>query len=153
MANQFRILAAEDHPNDAFFLERALSKAGGNVPIRFVDDGQKAIAYLEGKARCPDPGSKTLPTLLLLDLKMPRMGGFEVLQWIRRQPELKHMIVVVFSASGLEEDKHRAFELGANGYVVKPTYPAELLSFAQGLEAYWTELSATANNRLKGHPA
>jgi CheY-like chemotaxis protein len=139
MAKQFQILVAEDDPNDAFFLERALDKSGVKVPIRFLKDGQQVIDYLEHKAPSSEPSSKDLPTLLLLDLKMPRINGFEVLEWIQQQPKLEKMMVVVFSSSGLEEDKRRAFALGADDYIVKPSYPAELLKFAKNLTSYWTE--------------
>lgn len=153
MTEPFRILVAEDDPNDAFFLERALSRAGVDVPIRFVDDGQQAIDFLEEEAPFAERGSGKLPTLLLLDLKMPRMDGFEVLQWIRKRPDLKNMIVVVLSASGLDEDKDRAQALGANGYIVKPSQPADLLTFAQGLKAYWAELNSDAKAADKSRMA
>src|SRR5438045_247424 len=120
MAKQFQILVAEDDPNDAFFLERAFDKSGVKGPIQFLKDGQQVIDYLEHKPPFDEPSPKRLPTLLLLDLKMPRMNGFDVLEWIQQQPQREKMMVVVFTSSGLEEDKQRAFALGADDYVVKP---------------------------------
>src|SRR5436190_18241009 len=125
MAKPFQILVAEDDPNDAFFLERAFDKGGVKVPIRFLNDGQQVIDYLQRKPPFTDYPARDVPTLLLLDLKMPRMNGFDVLEWIQHRPGLEKMTVVVFTSSGLEEDKRRAFALGADDYVVKPTYPAE----------------------------
>src|SRR5215471_341593 len=113
MSKPFQILVAEDDPNDAFFLERAFDKGGVNVPIRFVTDGQQVIDYLEKKTPFIESRSKNTPMLLLLDLKMPRMNGFEVLEWIQQQPKREEMTVVVFTSSGLDEDKRRALALGA----------------------------------------
>src|ERR1043165_7447002 len=86
-----------------------------------------------------------LPTMLLLDLKMPRVNGFEVIDWIRRQPGLRRLLVVVFTSSELPEDINHAYELGANSYLVKPTEFSELEKLARTLENYWLRLNYCAD--------
>ena len=150
METRLETLVAEDDPDDACLLERALNKGGVKAPVHFVHDGQEAVDYLSGEHL---PGSATRaswPTLLLLDLKMPKLSGFEVLEWVRTQPALKDMVVVVFSSSGLEEDKLQAYALGADSYVEKPSYPDDLLHFAQRLESFWNKLKNPPGNRAKG---
>jgi CheY-like chemotaxis protein len=130
MATQMKILVAEDDPNDSFLLRRAFSKAGVTVPIHFVRDGQEAIDYLQGKPPFVDV-INTPPTMLLLDLKMPRLNGFDVLKWLRHQPALKGIFVVVLSSSGLEEDRRQAYALGADSYIMKPNDAQQLTALAQ----------------------
>jgi CheY-like chemotaxis protein len=140
METRLEILVAEDDPNDVFLLERALRKGGVKAPVHFVADGQRAIEYL---ARTISPEAThpiRRPNLLLLDLKLPRLNGFEVLEWIRTQPALNDLVVVVLSSSGLQEDKLQAYALGADSYVEKPSYPQDLVQFAQRLESFWTQL-------------
>jgi CheY-like chemotaxis protein len=107
--HQAKILVADDSAEDLFFLARAFEKAGLQDFVTSVPDGEQAIQHLE-RAR---------PDLLLLDLKMPKLTGFDVLKWIQARPELSGLQVVVFSSSDLPEDKKRAKELGAKGYLVK----------------------------------
>src|SRR5256714_15448859 len=99
-----RILAAEDDPTEAFLLKRAFLRAGIDVPLDFVADGQQAIDYLAGQQGFADRASHPMPTVLLLDLKMPRVDGFQVLEWIRQQPLLRRLPVVVLTNSDLAQD-------------------------------------------------
>ncbi len=135
------ILVAEDDPNDVMLLKRAFYKAGVNVPIRFVRDGQEVIDYLEGRPPFEDPVQSPVPTLLLLDLKMPRLNGFEVLEWLHRQALLHRLPVVVFSASSEPEDRRRAYSLGAGSYVVKPQDPKQFMEVVQLLKRYWVDIN------------
>jgi two-component system response regulator len=98
------------------------------------------VDYLEDELSTGSVATPCSSTLLLLDLKMPKLNGFEVLEWVRTQPSLKDMVVVVFSSSGLEQDKLQAYALGADCYVEKPSYPEDLLQFAQRLESFWHKL-------------
>ena len=140
METRLEILVAEDDPNDAFLLQRAFNKGGVKAPIHFVQDGQEAVDYL-AQGVSPGTGAAAAgPNLLLLDLKMPRRNGFEVLEWVRTQPALKDLVVVVLSSSGLEQDKLQAYSLGADSYMEKPSYPQDLLQFAQRLESFWKTL-------------
>jgi CheY-like chemotaxis protein len=132
MYRNFRILVAEDDENDAYFLKRAFLRAGINAPIEFVENGEKAIAYL---ARPRE--EEALPKLMLMDLKMPGMGGFEVLKWLRGQEWVGQLPVVILSSSGYQPDIDLAHELGANGYVVKPVGLENMLEVVRDIEAFW----------------
>ena len=113
----------------------------------FVKDGQEAIDYLQAKPSVANVTSPPFPTLLILDLNMPRLNGFEVLKWIRQQPGLQRLPVVILSSSGLEQDKQRAYALGADGYAIKPSEPSEMIKLAKCLQEYWT----TNNRAGSGH--
>jgi len=133
------ILVAEDDPTDAFFLQRAFRRAGIPLMLHFVRDGQEAIDYLEGKGEFVDRETHALPQLLMLDLKMPRVDGFEVLAWLRKKRRLKELPVVIFSSSDEPEDARRAGELGANSYLVKPHSIEELMELVGRFKKYWLE--------------
>jgi len=133
------ILVAEDLDSDAQLLRMAFKKAEVTAPLRFVRDGAEAIEYLEGRAGSAEQTPPPLPTMFLLDIKMPRMDGFEVLEWVRRQPGLKRMVVIVLTASDLRMDVNRAYDLGANSYLVKPTGVEGLERLARSLRQYWVE--------------
>ena len=133
------ILVAEDDPTDAFFLQRAFGKAGVSVGLEFVRDGQEAIDYLRGEPPYADRKAHPLPQLLLLDLEMPRLNGFEVLDWLKSQPRLKRLLVIVFSSSSEVGDINRAYDLGANSYLVKPHATEQLMDLVNRVEKYWLE--------------
>ena len=137
MVGTLNILIAEDDPNDTFLLARAFSKAAVQAPLHFVRDGQEVVDYLQGQNPFADRDAHPLPALLLLDLKMPRLDGFEVLQWVRRQEGLRRLLVVVFSSSSQIEDINRAYDLGANSYLGKPAASEDLFELVKSLEQYW----------------
>jgi CheY-like chemotaxis protein len=139
------ILVAEDDPADAFFLQRAFSKSGIAIGLHFVRDGQEVIDYLRGAPPFDVRSAHPLPHLLLLDLKMPRLNGFDVLDWLRRQPGLKRLSVVIFSSSEECEDINQAYDLGANSYLVKPHAIEELAKIVERLGKYWFELNRCPN--------
>jgi CheY-like chemotaxis protein len=134
------ILVADDDADDVLLLRRAFRKANLPNPVHVVNDGESAIAYLSGEGRYGDRDDHPMPVLLLLDLKMPRKTGFEVLEWIRAQPRLRRLRVVVLSSSRQAGDVDHAHELGANSYLVKPVVFAELVTLARTLRAYWMDL-------------
>jgi len=137
------ILLAEDDPNDVLPIQRAFQKAGLGSVLKIVPDGAEAIDYLSGRGAYADRDKFPLPFLLLLDLKMPGTDGFEVLQWVRSDEEVKRLLVVVLTSSELQEDVDRAYELGANSYLVKPVSFDEMVHMLQRFEAYWTEINRT----------
>ena len=137
MYRHIKILVAEDNEHDAFFLKRAFLKAGINAPIEVVADGEQAIKYLGGRQPFSEQPGFTAPKLLMLDLKMPVVDGFAVLEWLRQQPGLKQLPVLIFTSSGEPEDVDRAHELGANGYTVKPSGAEDLAEVVQCIERYW----------------
>jgi len=136
------VLYAEDEESDAFLLQRAFEKVNGSHPLIVVKDGQEAVNYLSARQPSHDRSDHPIPALILLDLKMPRMTGFDVLRWIARRPELKAVPVIVLSSSSAEADMRKARELGARDYLVKPHHLAEYLTIAQDLHARWLNPAA-----------
>jgi CheY-like chemotaxis protein len=136
------ILAAEDEESDRIILELAFQKARLRHPLVLVRDGQEAVDYLSGTDRYADRSTYPLPGLIVLDLKMPRMNGFDVLAWLAVQPEFKGFPAVVLSSSADESDRVRARQLGAREYFVKPHNFEKLIEIAQQMHSRW--LSAAA---------
>src|SRR5215510_15129392 len=112
----FTILHVEDDPNDVLLVQRALKKTNATSIIQSVPDGDKALAYLGGAQEYSNRERFPFPQLVLLDLKMPRKSGLEVLAWIRGQASLKRLLVVIFTSSKHDQDINSAYELGANSY-------------------------------------
>jgi CheY-like chemotaxis protein len=139
MSESGNILVAEDDPTDAYFFQRAFKRAGLQVLLHFVRDGQEVIDYLQGTGTFADRAAHPLPQLVLLDLKMPRLDGFEVLEWVRKQPGFSGLQVVIFSSSGEPKDMNRAYGLGANWYLVKPHSIEELTALVGRFKKFWLE--------------
>jgi CheY-like chemotaxis protein len=135
------ILVAEDLPDDVVLLKHAFKKAGVIAPLYFVADGQEVVEYLKGDHPYFDRARYPLPALLLLDLNMPRLNGFDVLKWIRGQSGLCRLPVVVFTSSEQPKDVNRAYEMGANSYLVKPPALTKLQQIAQHLGDYWLSVN------------
>lgn len=141
MRNDQFILLVEDDPNDMLLIQRAFQKAGLREALKTVRDGEQAIDYLSGRHAYADRERYPLPFLMLLDLKMPGTDGFEVLRWARAEPELKRLLIVVLTSSNFQVDVDRAYELGANSYLVKPVEFQEMANLIMRFEAYWTEIN------------
>jgi CheY-like chemotaxis protein len=120
MATKRLILAAEDEETDAFLLRISLKESGLSNPLVIARDGQAVVDYLTGAPPHVDRSLHPLPGLMLLDLKMPRMDGFEVLAWLAARPEFRDLPTVVLSSSSDEADIRRARQMGARDYLVKP---------------------------------
>ncbi len=131
------LLVVEDNPDDVFFLKRVLKAKGVSLPIVVTVDGRHAISYLSGKAEFADRNVHPLPLLVLLDLQLPYFTGLQVLEWIREQPLLRRIPVIIFSSSSQPSDINTAYDLGANSYLVKPTDVAELGRIVDGVRSYW----------------
>ncbi len=131
------ILQVEDDENDVFLRQRAFAEAGITNPVHVVSDGQAAIDYLSTAASFADPRNFPLPCLVLMDLKLPKLSGLEVLAWIRRQPGLKKLVVVLFSSSLAPGEVERAYELGANSFVQKPADFRQTAEIAQLVKRWW----------------
>jgi CheY-like chemotaxis protein len=120
MSDQGVILVAEDNEVDVLLLRRAFAKAQLLNPLQVVHNGEEAIAYLSGKGKYTNRAEYPLPDLVLLDLKMPHKNGLEVLEWIREQPSLSGLRVVMLTSSDQARDVNAAYQLGANSFLVKP---------------------------------
>jgi CheY-like chemotaxis protein len=131
------ILLVEDDSTDVLLLRRAFEKAGVTNPLEVVSDGEQAVAYLSGQGDHGDRSRYPLPSLVLLDIMLPRRSGFEVLTWMRQDPALRRLPVIMLTSSGQPGDISRAYDAGANAYHVKPSGFEELLEFVEALKAYW----------------
>jgi CheY-like chemotaxis protein len=138
------ILLVEDNPDDADLIAYAFRKAGIAAELRVVDDGEKAVDYLAGAGPYADRDLNPVPVLVLLDLKLPRRSGFEVLAWMRQHPSTSLLTVVVLTSSNQDADVRRAYVLGANSYLVKPVSRDALLDMVRTLNYYWLFLNQPA---------
>lgn len=131
------ILVVEDDENDQILIERALRAAGVVAPIHVVGDGAEAIAYFMGEGKFAERKKYAYPTFVMTDLKMPKLDGFGVLEFLKGNPEWAIIPTVVFSASADRDDIKKAYMLGASSYHVKPHDPMELRQLVATLNAYW----------------
>ncbi len=131
------VLYVEDEERDRMLMELAFQNAGLGPAMRMVSHGQAAIDYLSGAGAYGDRAEYPLPAVVLLDLNLPEVHGFEVLRWIRGQPTYQGLPVVVFTSSAREEDRARALELGASEYLQKPLAPGGFQEVAQRLSKEW----------------
>ncbi len=138
------ILLVEDDENDVFFMKRAMNQAGLTAPLQVASDGRQAIRYLGGTGEYCDRARFPLPCLVLLDLKLPHVMGLDVLKWMREQPELKTLVVLVFTSSKLQPDISKAYSLGANSYLVKPSAPEDLPEMIRMIKSYWLDVNQLA---------
>ncbi len=133
------VLLVDDSENDALLMRTVFERAGFVQPLQFVTNSDAAIAYLQGDGRYRDRVQFPLPTVILMDLNMPGKNGFEMLEWIHRQPTLKRLRVYILSASSRPEDIERAYDHGASSYLVKPRNLDGLMEMAKCMIA-WLKL-------------
>jgi CheY-like chemotaxis protein len=138
------VLMVEDDPNDVVLVRRAFRKANLPHPLHAVEDGDAAIAYLGGEGVHANRETSPVPRLILLDLKLPRKSGLEVLEWIKSQARLRRIPVVVLTSSRQPSDVNRAYDLGVNSYLVKPVSFDRLLAMVTTIDAYWLGLNEHA---------
>src|SRR6476469_331025 len=131
------VLLAEDDPDDVLLTQIAFEKARLANPLQIVRDGEEALEYLAGEGKYANRDLYPLPIMLLLDLKMPKLNGFQVLEWLKSHPEIGHIPVAVMTSSDHDPDISRAYALGADSYLIKPPDARALLALVQRLHAYW----------------
>src|ERR1041385_4515920 len=141
MLEQSVILLVEDSDDEVAIIRKAFRNAGVENPLHVVADGKAAVAYLAGTGKYSLRDEYPLPGLVLLDLKLPGMHGFEVLRWIRQTPGLTAMRVVVLTSSDQIRDVNAAYQLGANSFMVKPTDFQNVVEMAKTLRMYWLQMS------------
>lgn len=137
MPLQGYILHVEDREEDVFLLRYAFKRAGIETPVEVVSDGKEAIDFLGGTGKFAGRSEFNPPCLVLLDLKLPQKMGLEVLEWIRSQPALRRLIVIILSSSIHEGDVQRAYELGVNAFLVKPASTDTLADMCVALKHFW----------------
>jgi CheY-like chemotaxis protein len=133
------ILLVEDNDDDVFLITRAFKNVGLVTPMVRATDGQDAIDYLSGKDIYADRVKFPLPSLVLLDIKMPFLSGLEVLRWIRGQGFLATLPVIMFTTSSQECDVRSAYGSGANAFLVKPARLEECTSIAAVIKQFWID--------------
>jgi CheY-like chemotaxis protein len=131
------ILVAEDEESDVLILRRAFRNANLGQSLKVVADGSQVVNYLSGHAPFQNRAENPLPSLLLLDLKMPNMNGFEVLEWLGSQPQFKRLPVIVLSSSGHASDMEKALALGARDYRIKPLRFEAMVEMVQSIVGRW----------------
>ena len=131
------ILLVEDNQDDVFFFLEARRATGLTNPTHHAESGQAALDYLKGAGQFADRERYAVPFLMLLDLKLPHVSGLEVLRWVREQPALATMLVVVLTSSAQERDVDEAYQLGANSYLVKPNALEGLTDLVKAIGDYW----------------
>ena len=142
------ILLVEDNPDDVLLMQRAFRKLNLLNPLRVIEDGEAAIAHLTEV--CEGGVRSDVPALILLDLKLPRRSGLEVLEWLRDQPRLRRCPVVVLTSSKEAPDVRTAYDLGANSYLIKPVEFQAFLDMVGTLNLYWLVLNQPADERSAG---
>ena len=134
----FTVLLVEDDLNDIFLVKRAFKRADIHNPLQVVTDGQEAINYLRGEGKYANRQTWPLPKLVVMDIKMPRKTGFEVLEWVKGGGKpLRRIPIIIVSASDNPDDINRAYELGANAYMVKPMDYRAVEHLFQSITRYW----------------
>jgi CheY-like chemotaxis protein len=139
MSNGHTILHVEDRPEDVYLLQYAFKRAEIANPVQVAADGQEAIDYLAGVGKYTDRKAFPLPCLVLLDLKLPIMMGLEVLEWIRNQTAFRSLIVIILTSSIYEGDIKRAYDLGANAFLVKPSDSNVTFDMCKALKHFWLQ--------------
>ena len=137
MKKSLVILAAEDETSDVWLLREALRGAEVDVDLQVTRDGDEAIGYLQGKGEYGDRDRHPFPNLLLLDLKMPRMGGMEVLKWVRGSPEYSELPVLILSGSVIQDEIAEAYRLGVSAFFTKPSGLEQLRMLLRYIVGYW----------------
>ena len=137
MARLATILLADDDENDVFLLKAALSKAGVDISVAHVPNGEEALHYLAGDGVFSDRAKYPFPCLLITDLKMPKFSGFDLLARAKPILESTHVPAIVLSASGAESDRERSLQLGAQAYYIKPADLRALIALASDLKESW----------------
>jgi CheY-like chemotaxis protein len=141
MPEETVILLVEDEEDDVLLIKNAFSQAKIPNPLHVVWNGQEAIAYLMGAGAYANREEYPLPDLMLLDLKMPRVNGFEVLEWLKQQPGLAALRVLVLTSSENLHDVNRAYQLGANSFLVKPLDFQDVIQLSRLIQEFWLKAS------------
>lgn len=144
------ILLVEDSADDAQLIARAFERVGVQNPVRRLHNGEEAMTYLAGIGKYADRVQNPIPAVILLDLNLPKFNGYQLMVWLRTQPELKRIPVVVLTESQDAASINRAYDAGANSYLVKPGEPGEISRVVELVRSYWLKLNEKPRLVLHG---
>jgi CheY-like chemotaxis protein len=137
-SQRVNVILVEDDPNDVLLIRRAFERTAGEMALVHLSDGEAAIQYLAGEAPYDNRVSPPSPTIMLLDLKLPRRSGFEVLSWARSQSTATRRVpILILTSSSQKADVDRAFDLGATAYLRKPSHSKSLSELVADLKSFW----------------
>jgi len=139
------IILVEDNPHDTEMIVDTLSRQRICDKIQAVSDGAEALDYLFGPQGCLTQVEVRLPKLILLDLKLPKVGGLDVLKRVKSDERTRHIPVVVFTSSDEERDRMESYRCGANSYIVKPMQAAAFAKYVADVGAYWISMNVTTH--------
>lgn len=139
------ILIVEDDPEDRMLAEDAINESEPRFPVRFLEDGEQLLAYLQHKGRYQEADTNPPPGVIVMDLNMPRLDGREALARIKSHPVFKTIPVIILTTSNHAQDIENCYSLGANSYLTKPGNYRELVKLMEMLKSYWYDL-----NKLPG---
>lgn len=135
--DRMTVLLVEDQATDVLLVKRAFSRANSSTVVQTVSDGDAAVAYLLGEGLYADRSRFPFPQLLLLDLKLPRRSGLEVLEWVRKHGHFRRLPAIMLTSSSEMNDVNQAYDLGVNSYLSKPTAFEDLIRLVQTIDDYW----------------
>ena len=151
MKSEKLILLVEDWETDVLLFTEALRRSGLGNQVMVMPDGNETIGYLSGKGQYADRERFPLPTVLLLDLNLPKTRGWEVIQWVRSQEEFDSLLVVVLTGSFRTGDLHRAYQMGANSFLGKPCSAQDLVNLANSFPEHWLRTADFAGSKGVAH--
>jgi CheY-like chemotaxis protein len=138
----FTVLLVEDNPADVLLMQRGFqAESWSHISLQILNNGDAAIAYLRGEGDYGDRQRYPIPSLILLDWNLPRRSGAEILLWLKQQPRLRRLPVIILSSSNEKGSVNRAYDLGANSYLIKPSNITRLTELLNSLNSYWLRLS------------
>lgn len=137
-SKRISVILVEDDPNDVLLIRRAFEHTGGDMALVHLSDGEAAVQYLAGEPPYQKRVLSPCPTIMLLDIKLPRRSGFEVLDWARSQNNAtRRMPILILTSSSQKADVDRAFDLGATAYLRKPSRSKSLSEMVADLKSFW----------------
>lgn len=141
MKKRYEILIADDDDDDKFLVKSAFDDCASHIPIQFVENGIEVLEYLKNEGQFSDKHEYPRPSVLILDLNMPKKDGRETLKEIKANPLLKNIPVIVLTTSKAQEDINLCYSYGANAYIVKPNSFTELTDIITVLTKFWLEIA------------
>jgi CheY-like chemotaxis protein len=149
-ARPVTILMADDDPDDRQMTSEAFKAGHLANDLKFVENGVELLDYLYHRGRFAEPASSPRPSIILLDLNMPKKDGREALAEIKKDPSLRHIRIIILTTSKAEEDIYRTYDLGATSYITKPVTFEALVDVVKAIGKYWLEIVELCDDETRG---